>query len=1191
MNLRNQILTADSGTAARALLLQGGRMTKWKGRVASVAPILCGAAAVLMISGPGAEAACTNTTVARATAGSLCTGTNLSYSAAGGAAGVVQSTGAGSSLTMTQATVAVTSTNLHGVNVEAGGTLTFAGSVTAISGQGGGASNARAVVAQSGNASLTVNGNLSATRRGGGTGGAAVEAAGNSTITVLGAATIVSNALSAQGIRVNSGGVLNITGPTSIQTTRSNSQGVIVAMTGTAGGGATPGSALARFGDLTVQTLDTGSHGIQAQGTLNNTVVVNGALQVTTAQSNAIGLYALNGGKILVDPTATTGTANESANVTLLGGTVSTAGLSSHGVKAEVSSGSAGSAGIVFGGGAVAPSVTTIGADAEGLFALVSAGTGNASVRMDAGSVTTSGSNADGIVVQIDDNNAATALNGNARADMNGGTISTSGTASAGIVAQTDLSGPTPSTGNATARQTGGTITTTGGTLGGFQSSFGIGALVSGSGTATVDQQAGSITTSGAEAHGLYALSAAGDVVVNQGVGGQVAVSGVDASGIRAVSASGGDVDVTLDGTVDGGSGAAAGLWMDTAAGMSSRAAINGSVGAASGVAIANNGGDSDVRVTASGLVRGEVRLSDGDDRLSFAGSDLSQTTILDGGDDLLVADGFVDVLTLGSLSSTLTGANLLGWEQVVIDNASVAFADDLLATGSDAGMGLSVVNGGILDARTAFALTGNLSVGAGARFDALGAGAGAYLVSGDVSNSGTFSFDDGTAGDVLTIAGNYTGAGGTLRFDASLGADGSPSDLLHVMGNASGSTALFIQNVGGAGAATTQGIRVVQVDGTSTATAFSLGNAAPLQAGAYVYTLAFGDPASAADQNWYLRAATSGGGGGGGTPIIGSIGALYEMAPSVLLTGFADLPTLEERIGHGIGWSAGSADQRGTISRGWARITDSRSSATPEVSASGARYDSRSSSIQAGLDLLAFETAGGFWTLGATVQAGHVSADISNAVGSAQLSGDSYGIGATATWYGDGGTYVDLQARYDRIEADFAEGTVGQLASGVAFDQTTLGVEVGHRFALDGNRTLVPQAQLTWAHLSGDAFTDSQSSLVGIGENERIVGRIGLAYEVEFDRADATQGGKSFEKLYVIGNVEHDFSAETSVDVAGAALGAQHAATWGEVGLGGSVIWDDNKTFYAEGLYRQALDGSGGNDGFAVSAGFRMEW
>jgi len=59
------------------------------------------------------------------------------------------------------------------------------------------------------------------------------------------------------------------------------------------------------------------------------------------------------------------------------------------------------------------------------------------------------------------------------------------------------------------------------------------------------------------------------------------------------------------------------------------------------------------------------------------------------------------------------------------------------------------------------------------------------------------------------------------------------------INGNASGSTRLFVTNVGGLGALTTNGIEVVAISGVSTSTAFTLGQ--PVEAGAYSYTLVEG--------------------------------------------------------------------------------------------------------------------------------------------------------------------------------------------------------------------------------------------------------------------------------------------------------------------------------------------------------------
>ncbi|MDR1827961.1 MAG: autotransporter outer membrane beta-barrel domain-containing protein, partial [Methylobacteriaceae bacterium] len=138
----------------------------------------------------------------------------------------------------------------------------------------------------------------------------------------------------------------------------------------------------------------------------------------------------------------------------------------------------------------------------------------------------------------------------------------------------------------------------------------------------------------------------------------------------------------------------------------------------------------------------------------------------------------------------------------------------------------------------------------------------------GSVTNSGVISpgMETVTSGGTptefgtLTIKGSYTANGGALMVNTKLGDDASPTDLLHVVGNTSGNTTLYVVNTGGAGALTAgDGIMVVEVDGASNGK-FSLagdyvtprGNQAVV-AGAYAYTLQK-DGLSGSNGNWYLR-------------------------------------------------------------------------------------------------------------------------------------------------------------------------------------------------------------------------------------------------------------------------------------------------------------------------------------------------
>ncbi|WP_126977012.1 autotransporter outer membrane beta-barrel domain-containing protein, partial [Saezia sanguinis] len=133
--------------------------------------------------------------------------------------------------------------------------------------------------------------------------------------------------------------------------------------------------------------------------------------------------------------------------------------------------------------------------------------------------------------------------------------------------------------------------------------------------------------------------------------------------------------------------------------------------------------------------------------------------------------------------------------------------------------------------------------------------------------NAGTIDLSaNGLAGDVLVItggttpgsygSGQYISNGGNLRIDTVLnqGDASSLSDIL-VLDDAilgSGATKIHVNPVVGSpgGLTTGDGIKVVEVTGTSDAGSFALG--APLTYGAYEYILANGTGANT--QNWYLQ-------------------------------------------------------------------------------------------------------------------------------------------------------------------------------------------------------------------------------------------------------------------------------------------------------------------------------------------------
>ncbi|WKL27081.1 hypothetical protein Q1M63_23415 [Sinorhizobium meliloti] len=140
--------------------------------------------------------------------------------------------------------------------------------------------------------------------------------------------------------------------------------------------------------------------------------------------------------------------------------------------------------------------VSTGGDNAEGLIATAKGAGGTATARLVDGNVKTAGRDAEGLIAHAGDESIPTSINADASVIMQAGSITTTGDGAGGMIAETDI-GPTPSTGKATAVQRAGTIMTSGGEIGGNEGSYAIAALSFGSGLASIEQAGGSATTAG----------------------------------------------------------------------------------------------------------------------------------------------------------------------------------------------------------------------------------------------------------------------------------------------------------------------------------------------------------------------------------------------------------------------------------------------------------------------------------------------------------------------------------------------------------------------------------------------------------------------------------------------------------------------------------------------------------------------
>ncbi|MFG5379608.1 pertactin-like passenger domain-containing protein, partial [Yoonia sp. R2-816] len=205
-------------------------------------------------------------------------------------------------------------------------------------------------------------------------------------------------------------------------------------------------------------------------------------------------------------------------------------------------------------------------------------------------------------------------------------------------------------------------------------------------------------------------------------------------------------------------------------------------------------GGDNILEIE-DGSFAGGIYGGESDDTVTiFAASTYDGSHVLDGG------GGNNDRLTLHGKTISNTTDNFLNWESVTLNATTLSLS------------GVTTVD---MD----------LSIDAGSAFRAFGGKGGMTIAGPKVTNEGSvvFSVQDGSTGDEIRVEGDYTGSGTSLfALDARM--DGTGNDRLHFTGDMSGDMEVLIASVGNAGA--TGGpleIYVVSVDGEADDATFTL--------------------------------------------------------------------------------------------------------------------------------------------------------------------------------------------------------------------------------------------------------------------------------------------------------------------------------------------------------------------------------
>ncbi|WP_261335763.1 autotransporter outer membrane beta-barrel domain-containing protein [Rhizobium leguminosarum] len=637
----------------------------------------------------------------------------------------------------------------------------------------------------------------------------------------------------------------------------------------------------------------------------------------------------------------------------------------------------------------------------------------------------------------------------------------------------------------------------------------------------------------------------------------------------------------------------AGGLTIDTAGFAVGTDAASGFSGGG-GLSVTGGG---DFSLLASSIYTGETQIDFGSSlALSGAGAIASSSRV--------VADGTFNVSsattpTIQSLAGS--GSVLLGAQTLAITNANDSFAGVIGGTG-----GLTVIGGnqtlsGVNTYTGATTVSGgrlavNGSITSPVTTSGTGVLGGIGTIFGDVTNAGVVA--PGNSIGTLTIAGNYTGSGGTLEIETVLGGDASPSDRLVVTGNTAGTTDVTVINLGGGGAQTVEGIKIIDVGGISAGNFSLLGDYVfegdqAVVGGAYAYRLYQGGVSTPADGDWYLRSTELDAAGVAIGPIYAPGVPLYEAYAGVLQS-LNQFGTLRQRTGGRMLDGDRSADQDGnTAATGiQTRIGGSRSHFEPEGSTTGTDYEVSSWTLQAGVDGMLRESEAGALIGGINFHMNTASADISSRFGKGDIDTTGYGFDGTLTWYGKSGFYVDTQAAVTWYDSDLKSST---LQTSLADGNDGLGygfsVEAGQRIALTSQWSLTPQAQLAYSSVRFDSFTDAYGADVSLDDGDSLTGRLGVSADFDSEWKDAS-GKTSRSTLYGIANLYYDFLDGSDVDVSGTSVVNENQALWGGLGVGGSLTWSDERyAAHGEAFARTSLKDFGDSSAVGAKVGFSVKW
>lgn len=386
------------------------------------------------------------------------------------------------------------------------------------------------------------------------------------------------------------------------------------------------------------------------------------------------------------------------------------------------------------------------------------------------------------------------------------------------------------------------------------------------------------------------------------------------------------------------------------------------------------------------------------------------------------------------------------------------------------------------------------------------------------------FGHTDGEPWQTLTINEDFTGNGGKLVFNTVLNDDASETDKLKVLGNTAGNAFVAVNNIGGTGAQTVEGIEIIEVAGNSDGTFEKAGR---IVAGAYDYNVV------QKGSNWYLTSFIPAPPDPEDPDPVDPIIPEPEIpvappvteqqyrpeAGSYLANNYAAntlfMTRLHDRLGETQYIDMLTGEKK--VTSMWMRNVGAH---TRFKDGSGQlKTQSNSYVMQLGGDLAQWSSDGlDRWHIGA--MAGYANSQnrtqssLTGYHSRGQVTG--YSVGLYGTWYANDadktGTYVDTWMLYNWFDNKVMgqeQATEKYKSSGI-----TASVEAGYSFKLGENERnsywLQPKAQVVWMDVQADSHREANGTRVKDNTDGNLMTRLGV--KAFINGHNAIDDGKSRE-------------------------------------------------------------------------------